>query len=81
VSQAQRRERASCEAFERQMSRLHFELSMGTARRHLDVLLEFLESLLPQTGGSLQTESYARQLKEAHHRVSTRHNLRLLKGR
>lgn len=75
-----RKEQAAREAFDRNLERLYFEIKMGTPRRHLDVLLEFLDSLVQETGDNLYTEHYGRLLAEAKRRVSTRTNLRLVRG-
>lgn len=57
-------ERAAQEAFERNMLRLKNEIALGTAARHIDVLVELLESLLPDCGSSLLVESYRKQLAD-----------------
>jgi hypothetical protein len=67
------------QAFDRNASRLRLELSMGTPRRHLDVLVELLETLLPETGGSLVTEHYKQMLAQLKADVASRSNLRLVK--
>lgn len=66
-------------AFERNASRLRLELSMGTPRRHLDVLLELLRTLLPETGGTVLTAQYRAELVELETLVFSRSNLRLVK--
>lgn len=67
------------QAFDRNASRLRLELAMGTPRRHLDILVELLETLLPDTGGSLVTEHYRQQLAQLKRDVANRSNLRLVK--
>lgn len=67
------------QAFDRNSSHLRRELALGTPRRHLDVLVELLETLLPETGGSLVTEHYRQQLEQLKRDVAGRSNLRLVK--
>lgn len=74
------REHQAQARFERNMQLLDLELTLGTPRRHLDVLVELLEQLVEQCGGSLRTESFRAELAHAKGRVATRGNLRLLKG-
>lgn len=69
----------ACSAFERNASRLRLELSMGTPRRHLDVLLELLRTLVEETGGTIVTTQYRAELAELQRAVATRSNLRLVK--
>lgn len=66
--------------FARKLEQLHFELSVESPRRVLDYLIEHLEDLLEQVGDSTLRESFKGQLVAAKARVSTRHNLRLVKG-
>lgn len=66
-------------AFERNASRLRLELSMGTPRRHLDVLVELLEVLVEQTGATLLTTQYREELTALKRLVATRSNVRLVK--
>lgn len=73
------KQHTASQAFDRNASLLRLELSMGTARRHLDVLVELLETLLPETGGSLVTEHYRQQLAALKADVANRSNLRLVK--
>jgi hypothetical protein len=67
------------ETFQRNLERLHFEISMQTPRRHLDVLVELLDLLLPGCGDSVLRQSFGEQLERAKLIISTRHNLRLCK--
>lgn len=53
---------------------------MGTARRHLDVLVELLRTLLPSLGDNVLRTQFETRLCEAERLVRTRHNLRLVKG-
>lgn len=66
-------------AFERNASRLRLELSMGTPRRHLDVLVELLRVLVEDTGGSQLTAQYRAELADLEAAVATRSNLRVVK--
>lgn len=66
-------------AFERNASRLRLELSLGTPRRHLDVLVELLRVLVEDTGGTLLTTQYRTELAELEQAVATRSNLRVVK--
>lgn len=72
------REHKAAERFTRNMQLLDLELAMGSARRHLDVLVELLELLVEQCGNSLRTESFRAELSHAKRRVTTRGNLRLV---
>ncbi len=74
------REHKAQERFVRNMQLLELELRMGTARRHLDVLVELLEQLVAQCGASLLAETYRTELDHAKRRVITRHNLRLIRS-
>lgn len=67
--------------FSRKLEQLQFELSVESPRRVLDYLLDHLEDLLPRTGDSILRDAFRAQLERAKERVSTRHNLRLLKGK
>lgn len=67
------------QAFERNLGRLRLELRMGTPRRHLDVLVELCDALLPECGKSKLTECYRAELHAAKTLVSQRSNLRLIK--
>jgi hypothetical protein len=69
----------ACAAFERNASRLRLELTMGTPRRHLDVLLELLRTLVEETGGTLVTEQYRAELAQLQAAVHQRSSLRLVK--
>jgi hypothetical protein len=64
--------------FQRNMQLLDLELTMGTARRHLDVLVELLEQLVEQCGHSLLSDGYRSELAHAKRRVASRGNLRLV---
>ena len=72
------REHKAQARFERNMQLLDLELTLGTARRHLDVLVELLEQLVEQCGHSLLADSYRTELRHAKNRVLTRGNLRLV---
>lgn len=65
--------------FEKNASRLRLELTMGTARRHLDVLVELLESNLRDAGDSLLAQGYAAELATLETMVRTRSNLRVVR--
>lgn len=71
-------EHVAQQRFERNIQLLQLELRMGTPRRHLDVLVELLEILVDQTGGSALTEVYRVQLSEAKRVVAGRSNLKLV---
>lgn len=65
-------------AFERNAGKLRIELSLGTPRRHLDVLVELLQALLEETGGTLLTAQYRAELAELREQVARRHHLRVV---
>lgn len=67
------------QAFERNIARLRVEIRAGTPRRHLDVLVELLDALLPECGRSRLTDCYRKELHAARHQVSKRSHLRLVK--
>jgi hypothetical protein len=69
------------EAIERNLDRLRFELSMGTARRHLDVLTELIRTLLAGLPATALRDTYQAKLDVAERMVACRHNLRIVKGR
>jgi hypothetical protein len=64
---------------ERNLDRLKFELRMGTARRHLDVLMEYLQRLVRSLPATALRAAYEQKLTIAERMVATRHNLRLVK--
>ena len=66
------------QAFARNLGRLWLELRTGTPRRHLDVLVELLDTLLSDCGSSQLTERYRVELHEAKAQVSQRSHLRLI---
>lgn len=66
--------------FSRKLEQLDFELSVESPRRVLDYLIDHLDDLLPRVGDSVLRDSFGAQLSAAKARVSTRHNLRLVKG-
>lgn len=68
------------EQFSRKLEQLDFELSVESPRRVLDYLIDHLDDLLSRVGDSVLRDSFAAQLADAKARVSTRHNLRLVKG-
>jgi len=74
------REHRCRQQFSRVLEQLNFELSMGSARRHLDHLIDHLETILMLLGETVLRESLVKQLAEAKQRVAQRHNLRLVKG-
>jgi len=83
VSSRQLAEHRAQQRFTANMRALHLELaesSPPTARRHLDVLVELLETLLPFCGQSVLTAAYRAELSEIRLRVAVRHNLRLIQG-
>jgi hypothetical protein len=67
------------QAFARNIGRLWLELRLGTPRRHLDVLLELCDALLPECGSSQLTDNYRAELRAARDQVKQRSNLRLVK--
>ena len=64
--------------FVRNRQLLELELQMGSARRHLDVLIELLELLLPHCGSSQLVTTYRGELSTLKQRATTRTNLRLV---
>lgn len=62
----------------RNLDRLRFELRMGTARRHLDVLVEYLHRLVRGLPATALRDGYAQKLTLVERMVATRHNLRLV---
>ena len=66
-------------AFERNLGRLRLELRMGTPRRHLDVLVELLDTLVSECGQTKLTECYRAELHAVKLLVAQRSNLRLVK--
>lgn len=68
------------QAFERNCERLHFEILMNTPRRHLDVLLELLRTLLPLCGSNQLVAAYGKRVDRLERIVAGRHNLRLAGG-
>ncbi len=66
-------------AFERNLGLLRLELSLESARRHLDPLLELCDMYLANSGSSLLTQRYKEQLAEVRALVGKRGNLRLVK--
>ncbi len=75
----QLRQHRAQRAFERNIGRLWLELRLGTPRRHLDVLVELLDALLPECGKTKLSDSYRAELHAAKLQVSQRSNLRLVK--
>jgi hypothetical protein len=75
----QLRQHRAQQAFERNLGRLRLELRMGTPRRHLDVLVELLDALLPECGKTQLTDCYRAELHAAKTQVSQRSHLRLVK--
>jgi len=73
-------ERATLAAIERNFERLHFELSLNTARRHLDVLVELLTVLVRSLEPTQEREGLQRRLDRMNRMVAMRHHLRLVKG-
>lgn len=67
------------QAFARNIGRLWLELRLGTPRRHLDVLVDLLETLLPECGKTQLGECYRAELYAAKLQVAQRSNLRLVK--
>lgn len=66
--------------FQRKLEQLRFELRVESPRRVLDYLIDHLEDLLPRCGATILRDSFREQLERAKQQVSTRHNLRLVKG-
>lgn len=64
----------------RNLDRLRFELSMGTARRHLDVLTEYLRRMIRALPATALRTAYEQKLTIAERMVAHRHNLRIVKG-
>ena len=62
------------------MTRLQLGLRLQDARRHLDVLLELLHTLLPSVGDNILRDQFEERLRDAERAVATRHHLRLVKG-
>lgn len=75
----QLREYRAQQAFARNLGRLRIELRLGTPRRHLDVLVELLDALLPECGDTLLAASYRDELGRAKADVARRSHLRLVK--
>lgn len=67
--------------FEKNLGLLELELRLGSARRHLDPLVELCEIYLPKCGESLLARTYKQRLAEAKARVADRGNLRLVHSR
>jgi hypothetical protein len=80
MSRAQVYQERARERFSRTLERLQTELSLGTPRRHLDVLVELAEAYLDQLDHTTLRAQFAERLDAARARVSTRHNLRLVGG-
>jgi hypothetical protein len=80
VSRAQLYQHRAREMFSRALTRLHAELAMGSARRHLDNLVELAESYLDQLTDTTAKPPLVEQLATLRAMVATRHNLRLVKG-
>lgn len=75
----QLRDHANQRGIERNLGQLRIELRAGTARRHLDVLVELIETLLRDCTQTVLTDCYRSELQDLKLQVSTRHNLRLVK--
>lgn len=75
------RDRSYASRAERALDLLDLELSLGTARRHLDPLLELVELYLAGCTPTLERDALAARAARARERVSTRVNLRLCKVR
>jgi hypothetical protein len=67
------------QAFARCRDLLKLEISMGSARRHLDPLLELCRVYLMGAGASVLTNRYKLELAQLHEQVTTRGNLRVIK--
>jgi hypothetical protein len=72
------KDRRSQQRFERNLERLELELSQRTARRHLDVLVDLLETILDSMLPTLVVAANRQKLNAVKARVATRHNLRLV---
>lgn len=66
--------------FQRKLEQLRFELMVESPRRVLDYLIDHLEDLLIHIEATVLRDSFREQLERAKRQVSTRHNLRLVKG-
>jgi hypothetical protein len=73
-------ERATVAALDRNFERLELELRLGTPRRHLDVLVEFLETLTRSLPPTKMRDAYQERLDRINRIVARRHHLRLVKG-
>jgi hypothetical protein len=78
MSLKMKKESDAIASFTRNTQKLQFELALGTARRHLDPLIELLEVYVEQTGGTHTTTILRGQLTELKRTVATRHNLKPL---
>lgn len=67
------------QAFARNRDLLKLEISMGSARRHLDPLLELCRVYLIGAGSSVLTARYKLELAALAEQVATRGNLRVVK--
>lgn len=75
----QLRQHRAQQAFARTIGKLWLELRLGTPRRHLDVLVELCDALLPECGGTQLTECYRAELGAAKRQVHAVSHLRLVK--
>lgn len=80
-SPRQYRERRFARGATRTLDRLDLELSLGTARRHLDPLVELAELYLEGVTATGSRAAIASRLEHTRRLVATRINLRLCKGR
>lgn len=65
--------------FARNATKLRIELKLGSARRHLDILLELLEANLRDAGDSLLAQSLATELDELKGLVANRSHLQVVR--
>jgi hypothetical protein len=65
--------------FRARLADLHGELANGAARRHLEVLIELLDLLLPGCGKSTLTDTWRDELDGLRPRVAARPNLKLIR--
>lgn len=72
MSRSQYRAHLAQQAAERILGLLDLELRLGTARRHLDVMVEYAAVLIDQCAPSLRTSAYREQLAETEQRILAR---------
>jgi len=75
------REHVAQGAFARHARRLREELALGTPRRHLEVIVELLQKLLPDCGSNVLADHYRRELSELARLVARRSSDRVIAQR